>query len=246
VSPLTLSRLCEQALERARLYEAAQEDIARRKQAEEEISTLNIQLQRAMAETHHRVKNNLQVVASMLDMIIGEETDQIPATVIRHIRLHVETLGKLHDLLTHQIKEERGNEVISGRALLEEVIPLFRQTTGGPKLRFRLEDMPLCQKQATALLLLTNELISNGVKHGHSLVDVSLQVQDATVQLIVTDDVPGFPEGFDPRYAAHTGLELVKSLARWDLRGETHYINQAEGGAEVQILFPMQADAAPM
>jgi two-component sensor histidine kinase len=236
---LTLSRLCEQALERAQLYEAAQEEIARRTRAEAEISALNARLQQSVVETHHRVKNHLQIVAAMLDVLLGENDESVPADAVQQIRVHVQTLAKLHDVLTQRIKHDGETETVSGKALLEELLPLLQQTVGGQKLRFTLDEVALTPKQAAALLLLVNELVSNALKHGHSTIALSLQVADGTVRLCVEDDGAGFAEGFDPAHDANTGLELVESLARWDLRGETCYRNGENGGAVVQILFAL-------
>ena len=66
---------------------------------------------------------------------------------------------------------------------------------------------------------------------------------DDTVCLEICDEGPGFPPGFDSRTAANTGLELIDSTARWDLRGELSYENRDRGGGRVIVTFPVKAPA---
>ena len=54
-----------------------------------------------------------------------------------------------------------------------------------------------------------------------------------------SDDGNGFPADFDPRTAANTGLQLIESTARWDLRGDVRYDNHARGGGRVTVTFPI-------
>ena len=76
-------------------------------------------------------------------------------------------------------------------------------------------------------------------KHGKGDIEVWFGVRDEMLGLEVIDDGPGFPDRFDPKTMSNTGLELIESLSRWDLRGEVRYENRAEGGACVFVRFPL-------
>ena len=102
-----------------------------------------------------------------------------------------------------------------------------------------IDDVHLVGRQVTTLALLTNELVSNALKHGRGTIEITFKVHGDQAAIEVCDDGPGFPEGFDASSAASTGLELVENLARWDLRGESAYNNRAEGGARIAITFPI-------
>lgn len=204
------------------------------------IGDLNARLTRAMTEMHHRIKNNLQIVYSITEMRLPEGTDMVPAQELRELGMHIRTLAALHDMLTQKAKAEGEPEIISAKALLDKLLPLLQQSTGSHRFHIQVEDIPLTAKQGTSLTLLVNELVTNAVKHGHNEIGVCMRRRDHTVTLKVSDDGPGFPDGFDPKRAAHTGLDLIESLTRLDLQGQVRYQNREEGGADVILTFPVK------
>ena len=98
--------------------------------------------------------------------------------------------------------------------------------------------------QGMSLAVLINELVTNAVKHGGHRVELTLGLREGKMTLAVCDDGPGFTEAFHPKTAAHFGLELVESVGRVDLGGQTSYTNRPEGGACVQVTFPLPAGAS--
>jgi two-component sensor histidine kinase len=203
-----------------------------------EIAELNVRLQRAMAETHHRVKNNLQIVNGLIELQRMEGDTISEADVIR-LSTHIRALATIHDLLTQQAKENGSSEYLSARDALDRLIPLVRDTAGVRRLDYHADDALLPISKGTSLAVLLNELVSNAVKHGSGDILVSLAVAGGRGRLEVSDDGPGFPEGFNSSHAANTGLELVESLSRWDLQGEPSYENRPSGGARVVVDFPV-------
>ncbi len=114
----------------------------------------------------------------------------------------------------------------------------MQQTAGDRKITYRIEDIILTSREVAALGLVINELVSNAIKHSQGAVDVTLEEQAGALLLEVCDDGPGFPPGFDPARASHTGLELVATLCQWNLGGQVSYTNRPEGGARVQVRLP--------
>lgn len=203
-----------------------------------ELAQLNERLRRAMTETHHRVKNNLQVVAALIEMQEQSAAEMVPMSILVRLRQNIQAMAVIHDLLTEQSKEEGDTRSVSTRGVLERLAPILRATLGTRRLQAQIEDLSLLTKQTTALALIANELISNASKHGRGDIDLTLRKERAQVVLEVRDDGPGFPEGFRPEMASSTGLELIESIARFDLHGETAYRNRPEGGAVVRVTFP--------
>ena len=105
-------------------------------------------------------------------------------------------------------------------------------------------DVRLPIKQGMSLAVLINELVTNAVKHGGRRIELTLGLTEGKMTLVVCDDGPGFTEAFHPNTAAQFGLELVESVGRLDLGGQTSYSNRPEGGACVQVTFPLPAGAA--
>ncbi len=116
---------------------------------------------------------------------------------------------------------------------------MLQSITQDRRIRYEAEAVPMPIRQTAALALLINELVSNAVKHGSGEIKIKLNRDGQLARLEVRDEGHGFPEGFDPHKAAHNGLELIDSTARWDLKGDVSYQNLDEGGACVVINFPI-------
>jgi two-component sensor histidine kinase/DNA-binding response OmpR family regulator len=222
-------------------HQRAKEILARH---QEHIEALNERLRRSMTETHHRVKNNLQIIAAMLDMHLMEGSATIPTKDIHQLGIHVRALAAVHDLLTQESKAGDGQaHYISARALLHDLVPMLQATSAERTIEFDVAEARLTARQGTALALVVNELVSNGLKYGVGTIRIRFAVEGAQATLEVCDDGPGFPEGFDPIAAANTGLELVQHLCHWDLEGTVVYETRAEGGARVLATIPVEGEA---
>jgi len=219
-------------------------DITEQRRAQREIEALNQRLKRSMQETHHRVKNNLQVISAMIEMQVMEyeEEKTVPLSEFVRLKAHVHTLAIVHDLLTLSIKEEADAQRISTKTVLERLLPMLQSTAWKKVVHYAIHEVILTSKQCIALSLILNELVSNALKHGKKDADVSFTVQGTEAILRVCDDGAGFPDGFDPKQAANTGLELVGSLVHTDLQGRITYGNQPEGGGLVTVVFPLPPD----
>jgi two-component sensor histidine kinase len=227
----------------------AEEESAQRRKAEEmlrlkqaEVEVLNARLRRAMVETHHRVKNNLQVIASMVELQVSDADETVPADALRRISRHVQVLASIHNILTREVQTKGNLEMVGTQALLGKLRPLLESMVGDRRLTFTMDDFALPIRAGTNLAVLINELVSNAVKHGEGEIELSLAAAADQGRLQVRDRGPGFPPDFDPRLAAHTGLELIESLSHWDLHGELSFVNHPEGGALITVIFPLKLD----
>lgn len=222
-------------------------DIDEQKRAEEiigervkEIERLNERLRRSIRETHHRVKNNLQVITAMLDMQAMQHTESVPVSEVARIRQHINALATIHDLLTHQAKNDPEVYALSVQAALQKLLPMLQAMLNERKIDLTVEDALLPVRQGTTLTVLVNELVSNAVKHGKGRVSVRFaREHDGCAVLEVSDEGPGFPDDFVPAQAANTGLDLIESLTNYDLSGHVTYENRPEGGGRVSLHFPL-------
>ncbi len=220
-------------------------DISEQKKAQAEISDLNLRLQRAVAETHHRVKNNLQMLSALVGLQQADDRELVPASSLIRIDQHIHALATLHDLLTLESKVSADQDAVSLKSALERLVPVWQVTAVPRKILLMSEEIRVSLKQSGSFLLLVNELVSNAFKHGKGDVTVSLYStfdpdNDAkSACLEICDDGVGFPVDFNAAKAANTGLELTDSLARWDLKGEISYDNRVEGGGKVKVIFPI-------
>src|SRR5579871_3734487 len=195
VFPLDLA-VSEINLKGKRLFTGIIRDITERKRHQREIEVLNAHLQRAMQETHHRVKNNLQVMAAMVELLLSSHGEQVPASEIKRIGQQILSLAAIHNLLTQQAKAGGDMESIDARQALEKLLPVLQAVLGERPLTFEADTAFILVQQATSLAVLANEMVSNAVKHGEGPIDLNFSVQEGQACLSVGDRVPGFPEGF--------------------------------------------------
>ena len=221
-------------------------DVTERKRHEQKIVDLNIRLQRSVAESHHRVKNNLQMLSALVEIQTPDSGETVPISEFKRIGQQILTLSTLHDLLTLESNVAADQDVVSLKAALEKLCPMLQTTAGRRQIRVQAQEMFALQKQGSSFVLLVNELVSNALKHGKGDVEINLTsapvaagAEIGGARLEVCDDGSGFHSDFTSKTAANTGLELVESIGRWDLRGEIFYENRAEGGARVVVTFPL-------
>lgn len=219
-------------------------DIEELKQTRTRNEALIQQLWRAMTETHHRVKNNLQIVATMVELHLLDDAEFVSKEKLHQLNAQIRTIATIHDILTQTTKENVTVQNVSIKDIIDKLLPIYEQTSPDYRISASIADALLPSKQGTALALVINELISNAIKHGHSQVEVIVSIENSRINVTVCDDGVGFPEGFDPQQAANTGLELIATLVRWDLSGEVTFGNQPEGGGQVTLSLPMNAREA--
>ncbi len=216
-------------------------DITERRQHLTEIETLNARLKQSIQETHHRVQNNLQIVAALVEIQMAEGDDLVPSTALARISQHSRSLAAIHDLLTQDSETGMEANSLSAQAVVGQVFLLLRDTMRGRRLRYEVEDFQLSIQASASLALLISELISNAARHSKTEIALTLALKENVAHLDIYDDGPGFPPEFDWRTAAKTGLGLVDSTGRYELHGDIAYDNRPGGGARVTVTFPVSA-----
>jgi two-component system, sensor histidine kinase PdtaS len=180
-------------------------------------------------EIHHRVKNNLQTVASLL-RLQARSTDRVdPREALEHSVNRILAIAAVHELLT-----ERRDEDVDLADLIDRLRAMLVQGVGGGKdVSAQLEDVALPGARATALALVFAELLQNALEHGGDRVRVELARRDGDVLLAIDDDGPGVPE----EVASGTGLSIVRALVRDELRGTLDLRSGA--GTRAEVVFPL-------
>ncbi len=160
-------------------------------------------------EIHHRVKNNLQTVASLLRLRAGSGD---PARALEDSVDRVLSIAEVHDLLT----ASRAGEVDLSD-LVRRLAAMLGHGLGAEPAAAVLEPVEVPGETATAVALIFCELYANALQHGGGDVAVRLACENGTIVLDVRDHGPGLPVAFDPQ--ASLGLKIAGSLARDDLGG---------------------------
>lgn len=175
-----------------------------------------------LKEIHHRVKNNLQVVASLLSLQAQRLKDPIARTMLTESQTRVYTIALIHEKLYRS--EDLAHVAFEpfARALLSSLFANAGADLRGIRAVLKIETVTLSVDIAMPVSLIITELVSNALKHAFpperapegGRVEVSLRtVAEGEVELSVSDDGVGMPEGFDPRQTLSLGLDLVFTFA---------------------------------
>jgi two-component sensor histidine kinase/putative methionine-R-sulfoxide reductase with GAF domain len=177
-------------------------------------------------EIHHRVKNNLQTVASLLRLQArSDEVD--PQKALEDSVNRILAIAAVHEVLTLRRDEE-----VDLDELLDRLRSMLVQGLGAEKhVESKLAHISLAGGRATALALVFSELLQNALEHGGESVRVELAQRDGQVVLAIADDGGGIGDD-----SGGTGLSIVRALVRDELRGTLEL--QSNGGLRAEVVFP--------
>lgn len=229
------------AIENARLYEQAQDEIVKRVQIEEEIRKTLKEKEMLLKEIHHRVKNNLQVISSLLRLQARNTQDRKTQEMFRESQNRIQSMALIHEKLHRSRDLNKIDFAEYIRDLAKDLIHLFRAHSGLVDLEVDAADgVSLGIDAAIPCGLIVNELISNSLKHAFlDGRDGKIRVEihshpDREMTMIVSDNGVGFPKDLDFRNTETLGLQLVNSLtAQLGGKIELH----VNGGTEFKITF---------
>jgi two-component system, sensor histidine kinase PdtaS len=177
-------------------------------------------------EIHHRVKNNLQTVASLLRLQARSESTD-PRKALEDSVNRILAIAAVHEVLT-----QRRDEEVDLEELLDRLRSMLVQGLGAQKrVESALEPVSLAGHRVTALALVFSELLQNALEHGGEVVRVELAQRNGQVVLSIADDGQGI-EGDD----GGTGLSIVRALVRDELRGTLDLVS--DGGLRAEVVFP--------
>lgn len=192
------------------------EDITERKKAEEKIKASLKEKEVLLKEVNHRVKNNLQIIMSLLSLQSGRLHDQRDLEMFKEAQNRVKTMAMIHEMLYKSKDLSRINAAEYTRSLTASLFKSYN-TAGTVGLTMEIEEVSLDIDSIVPLGLIVNELVTNALKYAFPYkrkgeIKVALRKVDQAVTLLVSDDGIGLPKGFDARKASGLGLELVESL----------------------------------
>jgi two-component sensor histidine kinase len=236
-----LARHAATALEHARLYERAQQEIAERRRAEAKIKASLAEKEVLLKEIHHRVKNNLQVISSLLYLQSKRIQDRDTLAMFQDSQHRVRSMALVHERLYQAQDLSRVDAADYIRTLARYLFRSYEVRAGKIELAVDIDDVPLGIDAAVPCGLIVNELVSNSLKHAFSpeqegRITIALNRRDnGDYALVVGDDGVGFPAGVDFRHTDSLGLQLVTALVD-QLEGTIKL--DARAGTRFEITFP--------
>jgi two-component sensor histidine kinase len=184
-------------------------------------------------EIHHRVKNNLQIIASILRLQMRREGTIEAQLALGGAVNRILGMVEVHDLLAHADARR-----VDLSELLRRLLALHTQTflMPGQTVRTSVKGSKamLDADRALALSLAANELIVNAFKHGFAgrrrgTLEIDIAKADHAVTITIADDGKGLPADFSLTGSSHLGLRLVRSVVEEDLAGRFELARTEKG-----------------
>ena len=215
-------------------------DITDRKKAEKQIKASLKEKEVLLREIHHRVKNNLQVVSSLLSLQSNTLTDDNMREIFNESQNRIRSMALVHE----NLYQSKNLASIDFRKYIETLASGLLQSYGGNAnkitLNIMIDDISVGIDTAIPCGLIINELVANSLKHAFphgrkGEIKIELHSVGDTFELIVSDNGKGIPENIDFENTESLGLMLVTILAEDQLDGEITL--EREGGTTFHVTW---------
>lgn len=191
-------------------------------------------------EIHHRIKNNLQTVASLLRLqarrVDSKQTKKALSDSISRI---------LSIAVVHEVLSKEGMELVDVKHVLNQVIEMIYHNMLDPtkkiSINIKCSSIMLYSRQATSLVLIINELVHNALEHAFvdmSGGEINIEIKNSSneVSLVVADNGRGIRDDFAISSSKSLGLNIIKALVEEDLKGAISITGTH--GTRIEVKFP--------
>ncbi|MGJ5633710.1 PAS domain S-box protein [Nostoc sp. CALU 1950] len=219
---------------------AVQQDITEQKQAKEKIKASLKEKEVLLKEIHHRVKNNLGIVSSLLQMQCRRTEDPVVRAILRDSQNRIASIALVHEKL---YRSEDLADIDFAQYIPDLTTHLFDSynvSSSQIQLNIQVDNANLDIETAIPCGLIINELVSNALKYafagnrGGEIEVKFYQESEGILTLIIRDNGIGLPENFDGKKAKTLGITLVQGLVK-QLRGKLEIDSQQ--GTQFKITF---------
>ena len=231
------------AIQNAQLYQQAQEELAQRRQAETQLTASLREKEVLLKEVHHRVKNNLQIVSSLLELQSDALDNAALLAQFRDSQDRIRSMALVHETLYQSQELARLDLARYIHTLSAQLVQSYNIDPQRISVLIQVDPIVLDMDQAIPCGLILNELLSNAFKYAFpqnrtGAVHVELHADTAQqAALVVRDNGIGFPDEIDFRHTESLGLQLVAMLTE-QLQG-TIALERADG-TTFTLTFPVR------
>jgi PAS domain S-box-containing protein len=219
-------------------------DITERKRAELQLIQSLDEKEVLLREIHHRVKNNLQLTTSLLDMTRMRTADPGTGSILTDVMMKIQTMAQIH---TRLYESKQFDRIDMNGQIRDQVRALASIYSGdGREIAVEIDspELHLPIDKAIPCALSLNEILSNAYKHAfkgrkNGTVRYSAMETDGRIRFTISDDGVGLPKDFDISQADTLGLKLVRTLVQQQLKGKLG-IKRKRKGTEVIMEIPVE------
>jgi PAS domain S-box-containing protein len=218
-------------------------DITEQKKTTAKIKASLIEKEMLLREVHHRVKNNMQVISSILSLQSRYIDDAKMKNIFEESRNRINTMALIHEKLygSKDFSNIAYEDYV--RELISDLLALYGQQSGKIEINISMKDIHFGFNQAIPCGLVINELVSNALKYAfvnkkNGIIDIVMRKQGINYELIVRDNGSGLPEDIDFRHTKSLGLLLVVALVENQLMGKIDL--RRNKGTEFKVKFKVK------
>jgi len=210
----------ERTAELTRVNKELEAEITERKRAEGQIKTALKEKEVLLKEIHHRVKNNLQLINSLLNLQSRRIHDEKDATIFEECKNRVNSIALIHEKLYESEDLANINYGEYVRSLTTHLFNASLTSLPGVTLKINADDVFLKVDKAIPCALIINELVTNAIKYGfpqdqQGEIIVGLKsVDEGKVTLTVADSGVGLPANFNMNSSETLGMQIINALAK--------------------------------
>lgn len=195
-------------------------------------------------EIHHRVKNNLQTIASLLRLQSRRTNSEEVKAALKESVNRILSISVVHEFLSQQ-----DAEIIDVVEVAKNILDLVIQNMLEPEFKlntkFRGETIILPSEHASSLALVVNELIQNSIEHGfiglkEGTIGLDITTNEDSYLIDLYDDGTGIPDDFNPQASKSLGLQIVRTLIEDDLNGT--FLLYKDHGTHAKIKIPRKLE----
>ncbi len=218
-------------------------DITAEVEKQKQLETLLQENEILMKEIHHRIKNNLQVISSMINLQIQNEQNQQSINVLKDTQNRVYSMAMIHQTLYQNRNYSSINISTNLLALIQNILFSFNQTD--IEIQADLEDIILDVNTAIPFSLIINELVTNIAKYAFSgkmerkkIVSITLKRQKNNIELNISDNGVGIPEHQLQNNISGTGFTIIRALSE-QINAQLQIHSKINKGTSVQLSIPL-------
>ena len=196
-----------------------------------------------LTETHHRIKNHLQIISSLLNMQINGVSDQDARDALRSSQNRVRAIAALHQHL-YQVALGKGDTFSDfTRDLVSHLRECYELAADQIGVRLEIQEGPVQQEWLMPLALTLNEALSNCFEHAYphgrqGQITATLNYAQACGELVISDDGVGLAPDFHPGEGGGLGLKILAVFAD-QMRGQLFVQGNPDQGTEIKLRFPL-------
>jgi len=221
-----------------------EKEIAERELAEEKMRRAISEKEALLREIHHRVKNNMQIISSLINLSARNVADPAMKEVLRDVKSRIRAMSMIHDKLLRSEDLVHINFAEFLNDLAIHFYQFYKADPGRVDLKMDAESVNLTIESAVPCGLIAGEMLSNAFRHAfpggrRGTITVGLKrLNDNEVRLSVRDDGAGIPAALDVQKSESAGMTIISALVG-QVNGRLELLR--DKGTDFRVVFPVPA-----